>query len=72
MGRRALAADRAEGHLAGIALGGVVVGRWIAHGLGSHAHERVTILAATLIIVGVQVFFTSFLLSILSLRRPQR
>jgi glycosyltransferase involved in cell wall biosynthesis len=57
---------------AGIALGGVVVGKWIAHGLGSLAQERVTILAATLIIVGVQVFFTSFLLSILSLRRPQR
>jgi glycosyltransferase involved in cell wall biosynthesis len=56
--------------LAGMVLGGFIVGRWIAHGLGSLAEERVTILAATLIIVGVQVFFTSFLLSILSLRRP--
>jgi glycosyltransferase involved in cell wall biosynthesis len=55
--------------LAGVGLGAVVVGRWIAGGLGSLAEERVTILAATLVIVGVQVFFTSFLLSILSLRR---
>jgi len=55
--------------LAGVGLGAVVVGRWIAGGLGSLAQERVTILAATLVIVGVQVFFTSFLLSILSLRR---
>jgi glycosyltransferase involved in cell wall biosynthesis len=58
--------------LAGIALGGVVVGQWIANGLGSLAQERVTILAATLVIVGIQVTFTSFLLSILSLRRPER
>ena len=47
----------------------MVVGHWIAGGLGSLGEERVTILAATLVIVGVQVFFTSFLLSILSLRR---
>jgi len=58
--------------LAGIVLGGIVVGQWIANGLGSLAQERVTILAATLVIVGVQVTFTSFLLSILSLRRPER
>ena len=55
--------------LAGVVLASVVVGRWIASGLGSLAEERVTILAATLVIVGVQVFFTSFLLSILSLRK---
>jgi Glycosyl transferase family 2 len=56
--------------LTGLLLGTIVVGRWLASGLGSLAEERVTILAATLVIVGVQVFFTSFLLSILSLRRP--
>jgi len=54
----------------GAVLGGVVVGQWIVGGLGNLAQERATILAATLVIVGVQVFFTSFLLSILSLRRP--
>ncbi len=54
--------------LAGLVLGGFVVAEWLASGLGSLAQERVTILAATLVIVGVQVFFTSFLLSILSIR----
>jgi glycosyltransferase involved in cell wall biosynthesis len=56
--------------LAGVVLGVLVVAQWIASGLGSLAEERVTILSATLVIVGIQVFFTSFLLSILSLRRP--
>jgi glycosyltransferase involved in cell wall biosynthesis len=55
--------------VAGIALGAVVVGHWLAHGLGSLGEERVTILAATLLIVGVQTFFTSFLLSLIGLRR---
>src|SRR5215216_720119 len=55
--------------LAGVVIGGVVVAEWIARGLGSLSEERVTILAATLVIVGIQIFFTSFLLSILSMRR---
>jgi glycosyltransferase involved in cell wall biosynthesis len=58
--------------LAGAILGGFVVIGWLASGLGSLAQERATILAATLVIVGLQIFFTSFLLSILSLRRPQQ
>jgi glycosyltransferase involved in cell wall biosynthesis len=58
--------------LAGLGVGAVVVGHWIASGLGSLAEEQVTILAATLLIVGVQVFFTSFLLSLLGLRRRGR
>ena len=57
---------------AGFGLGAVVVGHWFASGLGSLGEERVTILAATLLIVGVQVFFTSFLLSLLGLRRRGR
>jgi len=57
---------------AGVALGAVVVSHWIARGLGSLAEERLTILAATLVIVGVQVFFTSFMLSLIGLRRRQR
>jgi glycosyltransferase involved in cell wall biosynthesis len=56
----------------GIGLGAIIVGHWIAGGLGSLAEERVTILAATLVIVGVQVFFTSFLLSLIGLRRRGR
>jgi glycosyltransferase involved in cell wall biosynthesis len=58
--------------LAGLAVGTIVVGHWIAGGLGSLGEERVTILAATLVIVGVQIFFTSFLLSLLGLRRRGR
>jgi glycosyltransferase involved in cell wall biosynthesis len=57
---------------AGLGLGAVVIGHWIAGGLGSLAEERVTILAATLIIVGVQIFFTSFMLSLIGLRRRGR
>jgi glycosyltransferase involved in cell wall biosynthesis len=58
--------------LAGLGVGTMVVGHWIAGGLGSLGEERVTLLAATLVIVGVQVFFTSFLLSLIGLRRRPR
>ena len=57
---------------AGFVVGALVVGHWVAAGLGSLGEERVTILAATLLIVGVQVFFTSFLLSLIGLRRRGR
>jgi len=55
--------------LAGIALGGVILGTWIAHGLGSLSDERLAVVSASLMIVGIQIFFSSFLLSILGLRR---
>jgi glycosyltransferase involved in cell wall biosynthesis len=55
----------------GLILGAVVVGIWIDHGLGSLAEQKLAILSATLITVGAEVFFTSFLLSILGLRRPR-
>jgi glycosyltransferase involved in cell wall biosynthesis len=58
--------------LAGMILGGTVVAEWVAGGLGSLSEERVLILAATLVIVGIQIFFTSFLLSILGMRRRER
>jgi glycosyltransferase involved in cell wall biosynthesis len=57
--------------LAGLALGGVIVGTWIAHGFGSLGKEFMAVVAATLIIVGIQIFFSSFLLSILGLRRSR-
>jgi hypothetical protein len=44
---------------------------WVTNGFGALAYERLAVLAATLIIVGVQIFFSSFLLSILGLRRPR-
>jgi hypothetical protein len=53
----------------GFAVGVVVLIRWIVEGFGALAEERLALVAATLIIVGVQVFFSSFLLSIIGLRR---
>ncbi len=55
--------------LLGLILGGIIVGTWISHGLGTLADEHMAVVAATLIIVGIQIFFSSFLLSILGLRR---
>jgi Na+-transporting methylmalonyl-CoA/oxaloacetate decarboxylase gamma subunit len=46
-----------------------IVIEWIERGFGSLAYERLAILAATLLVLGVQVIFGSFLLSILGLRR---
>jgi len=55
--------------LVGIILGGFIVVDWIDNGFGALSYEQLAVLAATLIIVGIQVFFSSFLLSILGLRR---
>jgi glycosyltransferase involved in cell wall biosynthesis len=55
--------------LAGFVLVAVIVGEWIHRGFGRLSEERLAVLAATLIIVGIQIFFSSFLLSILGLRR---
>jgi hypothetical protein len=55
--------------LAGIIIGAFIVIAWINHGFGRLSYENLAVLAATLIIVGIQVFFSSFLLSILGLRR---
>jgi glycosyltransferase involved in cell wall biosynthesis len=59
---------------AGVIVGGVVIVHWIERGFGALAEERLAIAAATLVIVGLQIFFSSFLLSILGLRRrpPER
>ena len=53
--------------LAGLAVGAGIVAAWIAHGFGSLGEERLAILAATLAILGIQIFFVSFLLSIIAL-----
>jgi glycosyltransferase involved in cell wall biosynthesis len=55
--------------LVGLVLGGIIVGTWISRGFGSLADEHLAVVAATLTIVGIQIFFSSFLLSILGLRR---
>jgi glycosyltransferase involved in cell wall biosynthesis len=55
--------------VAGIVIGTGITIEWISHGFGALAEENLAVLAATLTIVGIQVFFSSFLLSILGLRR---
>jgi glycosyltransferase involved in cell wall biosynthesis len=55
--------------LVGFAGGAVIAIDWIENGFGALAYEYLAVLAATLIIIGIQIFFTSFLVSILGLRR---
>ncbi len=55
--------------LAGLAMIAVIVLDWISRGFGSLSQERVAIVAATLLVLGIQIVFSSFLLSILGLRR---
>jgi hypothetical protein len=55
----------------GLALVGVVIGKWAAAGFGTLREERLAILAFTVIAIGAQIFFTSFLVSIIGLRRPR-
>jgi glycosyltransferase involved in cell wall biosynthesis len=67
----------------GLALGGaitiagfvtalVIVIKWIEHGFGALALENLAVVAFELLIVGLQIFFSSFLLSILGLRWSDR
>jgi glycosyltransferase involved in cell wall biosynthesis len=55
--------------IVGLVIEAVIAIKWLAGGFGSLAEERLSVVAATLVIVGLQVFFTSFLLSIMGLRR---
>jgi hypothetical protein len=54
----------------GLGSGVVLVGMWIDRGFGSFAEQQLAVLAMTLTTAGAEIFFTSFLLSILGLRRP--
>jgi hypothetical protein len=54
---------------AGFVAGAVIVGIWIERGFGALSEERLAVTAAALVIIGLQIFFSSFLLSILGLRR---
>jgi glycosyltransferase involved in cell wall biosynthesis len=58
--------------LSGLAVGAVIVIKWIDRGFGELSEQKLAVLASTLLICGLQVFFTSFLLSILGLRRRGR
>jgi glycosyltransferase involved in cell wall biosynthesis len=53
----------------GFITGCVILGIWINSGFGSLSEERLAILATTLVVIGLQTVFSSFLLSILGLRR---
>jgi glycosyltransferase involved in cell wall biosynthesis len=53
----------------GVVIALVIVVTWVQRGFGGLRDERLMVLAAMFVIVGVQVFFSSFLLSILGLRR---
>src|SRR4051794_40472324 len=57
---------------AGFILGAVIVIEWFAKDFAALSEQRLAIAAATLLIVGLQIFFSSFLLSILGLRRDDR
>jgi hypothetical protein len=57
--------------ITGLTLLGVIIGRWASHGFGTLKEERLAIFAATVVAVSAQIFFTSFLLSILGLRRSR-
>jgi glycosyltransferase involved in cell wall biosynthesis len=55
--------------LTGLGVGTFIVVDWATNGFGALAEENLAVVCATLIIIGIQIFFSSFLLSILGLRR---
>ena len=55
--------------LVGLIMLVVLVLDWIGRGFGSLSQERIAIAAATLFVLGIQIVFSSFLLSILGMRR---
>jgi glycosyltransferase involved in cell wall biosynthesis len=57
--------------LLGLAGGIAMVVDWFVKGAGSLGQGEVALLGATVVVAGVQVFFASFVLSILGLRRPR-
>jgi glycosyltransferase involved in cell wall biosynthesis len=57
--------------LVGLVLGGVMVGKWAARGFGTLSEERLAIVSVSFVIAGTQVFFTSFLLSIIGLKKDE-
>jgi len=51
--------------------GAVIVVHWATHGAGTLGDGVWALVAATALVAGLQTFFTSFLLSIIGLRRPR-
>ena len=57
--------------IAGFVTGLIIVINWIDKGFGALGLEKLAVVAFTLLVVGLQIFFSSFLLSILGLRRRE-
>ena len=57
--------------LVGLALVTFIGVKWLQQGGGELSETQLALFAATLIIVGLQIFFSSFLISILALRRVE-
>jgi flagellar biosynthesis protein FliQ len=57
--------------LAGLAAGVAIVVAWANRGFGSLSEQRLAVLPAALVVVGVQIFFSSFLLSMIRRRRTR-
>jgi hypothetical protein len=58
--------------LAGLVSAMLIVGRWAADDFGALSQVNLAVSAVTTIVIGVQIFFSSFLVSILGLRRSPR
>ena len=56
----------------GVVLLAIIAFQWVGRGFGELSEARLAVMGAALIIIGIQVFFSSFLLSILGLRRDRR
>lgn len=55
--------------LVGFIAAAVIIIQWIVDGFGALSQTNLAVAAVTLIVIGVQIFFSSFLLSIIGLRR---
>jgi hypothetical protein len=53
----------------GLGAGGYILAQWVSRGGGTLSEERLAVVSATAVVSGLQVFFTSFMLAILGLRR---
>jgi hypothetical protein len=55
----------------GIVAAAVIVIRWASQDFGALSETKLAIASVTMIVIGLQVFFSSFLLSIIGLRRDR-
>jgi glycosyltransferase involved in cell wall biosynthesis len=58
--------------LAGLAICAVVAGIWIDRGFGELREQKLAVAGLTLVVLGIQMVFGSFFLSVLGLRRRPR